>query len=348
MREQMISSFIKGFRTLLSIFIMLLVWAVLGMVTFERFIPPFKWLESWLMPWRFMHMVAGEESLSGSLRFMQGILDSSRTVAKGSLALMTVSFFILTVYATFVYQQRQRRARENELLMMKNREIARRNEFIRYISATIGHEFKNNLSNIKRRVDLMDLPVDQKSRLDDTLEKLFSDISIFKKISDEREGALVEFERVELRKMFERFAVRYEDLAEISIGHRGYEPVIFASRTLLETVFDIIIDNAVKYKKPEQERASIAISCLPDADGVRRYVSISIRDSGIGMNEQQAEGAFYKVTSPSGGWGEGLYFAKYAVGLHAGKIRVGKEYTEPGRGTEIIIKLPDVEETLHV
>ena len=46
--------------------------------------------------------------------------------------------------------------------------------------------------------------------------------------------------------------------------------------------------------------------------------------------------------------GRGLYFAKYVVGLHAGKIRIGKEYTARGRGTEIIINLPFVEEALDV
>jgi hypothetical protein len=36
------------------------------------------------------------------------------------------------------------------------------------------------------------------------------------------------------------------------------------------------------------------------------------------------------------------------MGLHAGTIRVGKEYTAPGTGTEIIINLPFVEEELNV
>ena len=36
------------------------------------------------------------------------------------------------------------------------------------------------------------------------------------------------------------------------------------------------------------------------------------------------------------------------IRLHAGKIRVGKEYTAPGAGTEIIINLPFIEERLGV
>jgi hypothetical protein len=34
--------------------------------------------------------------------------------------------------------------------------------------------------------------------------------------------------------------------------------------------------------------------------------------------------------------------------LHAGKVRIGKEYTAPSEGTELIINLPLVEEELNV
>ncbi|MDH4231845.1 MAG: hypothetical protein OEW04_07415, partial [Nitrospirota bacterium] len=67
-----------------------------------------------------------------------------------------------------------------------------------------------------------------------------------------------------------------------------------------------------------------------------------------GMDEQEADRCFYKGKGSREGWGQGLYFVKYVIGLHAGKIRVGKEYTAPGVGTEIIINLPFVEEALDV
>ena len=66
------------------------------------------------------------------------------------------------------------------------------------------------------------------------------------------------------------------------------------------------------------------------------------------MDEEEADKCFYRGKGTEGGWGQGLYFAKYVIGLHAGKIRVGKEYTAPGIGTEIMIKLPFVEETIDV
>jgi sensor histidine kinase regulating citrate/malate metabolism len=85
-----------------------------------------------------------------------------------------------------------------------------------------------------------------------------------------------------------------------------------------------------------------------DRDGSRRYLSLSIRDEGVGMDEQQADHCFYQGKGMGESWGQGLYFAKYVVGLHAGKIRIGKEYTAPGVGTEIIINFPFVEEAPDV
>jgi K+-sensing histidine kinase KdpD len=117
---------------------------------------------------------------------------------------------------------------------------------------------------------------------------------------------------------------------------------------LLKTVFENVIDNAIKYKKPDQPRAKVQLSCATDRDGSRRYLTLTIRDEGIGMDEQQADLCFYRGRGMGESWGQGLYFAKYVVGLHAGKIRIGKEYTAPGVGTEIIINFPFVEETTDV
>ena len=334
-------------RALVLTALMVFILLVLGMVYLDRFIPPFGRLELWLMPWK--GATPPEASLDQRLSIMQEQLDASNRIAHYAFVTMIVSFTTFSLYLSVVYQQKQRRARENMLLVLKNQEIARRNEFIRYISATIGHEFKNNLGRIKRRIDLLPgLPQDSRERIDDNLDKLFADIQIFKKISDEREASLVEFKNFDLRTMLEDLAVQYGDLADITIHESVNVPMIYAAPPLLKTVFENVIDNAVKYKKPDQPRARVLVSCAMDRDVGRRYVTVSVRDEGVGMDEQQADQCFYKGRGTGESWGQGLYFAKYVVGLHAGKIRIGKEYTVPGTGTEIIINLPFVEEALDV
>jgi signal transduction histidine kinase len=262
---------------------------------------------------------------------------------------MILSFSALTLYLSVLYQQKKRRARENLFLTIKNQEIHRRNEFIRYISATIGHEFKNNLGRIKRRIDLLaEIPNDARERIDENLEKLFADIDIFKRISDEREAGLIEFTSMELGSFLAVFSRQYADLADIVIEGPVAMPPIYAAPPLIKTVFENIFDNAIKYKRPDQARARVRLSWTVDDDGGRRYVAIAVRDEGIGMDELQADACFYKGKGSGENWGQGLYFAKYVIGLHAGKIRIGKEYTAPGKGTEIIIKLPFPEESSNV
>ena len=323
------------------------VWLVLSMVYLDRFPAPFTHLELALMPWK--RPLPAEANLDQRLSLMQDQLNDSTRISSSALGTMVVSFAALSIFLSILYQQKQRRTRENMLLVLKNQEIARRNEFIRYISATIGHEFKNNLGRIKRRIDLVpELSAEARARIDDNLDKLFSDIDIFKKISDEREAALVEFKNIDLKSMLDGLSAQYSDLAQISIHQSITLPPLYAAPDLLRTVFENVFDNAVKYKKPDEPTAHIVVACSTDQDGSRRYVTISIRDRGIGMDEQQADRCFYKGKGTGMSWGQGLYFTKYVVGLHAGKIRIGKEYTAPGEGTEIIVNLPLVEESLDV
>ncbi len=327
--------------------LMIFIWLVLGMVYMERFFPPFDRLALRLMPWK--RVVPQDASLDQSLSFLQGQLDASNQVAHYAFITMIVSFAALSIYLSVVYQQKQRRARENMFLALKNQEIARRNEFIRYISATIGHEFKNNLGRIKRRIDLLPgLPRDAQARIDGNLDKLFADIDIFRKISDKREAGLVEFKNVDIKAMLTDLKLHYSDLADIAVVEEAAVPMIYAAPPLLKTVFENLIDNSIKYKKPNQARAHVRVACANDRDGTRHYVTVSFRDEGIGMDEQQADQCFYKGRTTGEGWGQGLYYAKYVIGLHAGRIRIGKEYTAPGAGTEIIIKLPFVEEAPDV
>ena len=325
------------------------VWLFLGMVYFDRFLPPFDRLRMLLMPWKGLNTLPLQASLSERLTLMEGLLDASGRVAQAALSVTIISFLVFIMYLAIVYQQRQRRMHDNAVLELKNREIARRNEFIRYISATIGHEFKNNLGRIKRRVGLMpELSREARGRIDDNMDKLFADIDIFKRISDEREAGLVEFKNVDLREMLDGLARQFRDLASIETHACVAVPPIYAAPELLRTVFENVFDNAVKYKKPDDHLAHVLVSCTTDQDGSRRYVTISIRDQGIGMDEQQSDQCFYKGKGSGESWGQGLYFAKYVVGLHAGRIRIGNEYTAPGTGTDIIINLPFVEESLDV
>lgn len=338
----------RQWLNLTAVAVMALVWALLVMVVFEWFPGPLLPLHHALMPWRGLMEGFMQPTMLGRIEHLERIMEDSKTVGSLARLVMFCSFMLLVAYTTVVFQHRQRRMRENELLMMKNQEIARRNEFIRYISATIGHEFKNNLGRIKRRLDLMGIDPQARARIDENFLKLFADIDIFKQIASEREAGLIEFESLDLAQMLDSMKGQYSDMARISCVHETAPPRIYASRVLIRTVFENLIDNSIKYKKPSQSHADISFICSIEEDSSRRYVTIRVRDEGVGMDDTHADRCFYERKSTSGGWGEGLYFVKYVIGLHAGKVRIGREHTAPGKGTEIIINLPYVEESVGV
>lgn len=336
-------------KYIVLLIIVIFIWSLLFMIYTDYFISPFDRLAPVLIPAKRLDTMSTDDPMGDRMLYMQDILDASHRISNGALVIMVVSFAIFIIHLTFIYQQKQRRSRENRLLRLKNQEIARRNEFIRYISATIGHEFKNNLARIKRRLDLMpELDGEARERINGNLNHLFADIRIFKKISDEREEELYGFTGVYIRNMLVNIAEHYSDLADTTFQDEFYPPLIYASAPLLNSVFENLFDNAIKFKKPDQTKAQILVAYSLDKDGRRSYLTLSFRDSGLGMDEMQAEQCFYKGLGSGTGWGQGLYFAKYVIGLHAGKIRVGKEHTVPGVGTEIIINLPFVEEALDV
>jgi signal transduction histidine kinase len=291
-----------------------------------------------------------DRDLLNRLLSTKKLFQTSQNIANISWNIMVYSAFALLIgYLFLVYKQEQRQLHENRILLRKNQEISLRNKFIRYISATIGHEFKNNLARIKRRfVLLKGLPPWITESIDGNFDKLFSDIEIFKKIADENEADLVNFEKADLITLLNEIAYNYKELANISFRNNNQPVFVFTALPLLKTVFENIIDNAVKYKKDEQLFANIDISLSQDIDDKRQYIVLSFEDKGIGMDEKTADQCFYKKSNSKDGWGHGLFYSKYVIGLHAGKIRVGKEKTELGVGTEIIIHLPYIVETENV
>jgi hypothetical protein len=105
--------FFRIIRYLAVVLVMLLVWTVFLMVYFEWFVPPFNLLIPVLTPWKMMFLAPAQTTLEGRLSFMQELLDDSRIIASTSFVVMAISFMTLSGYAIFIYQQRQRRSREN-------------------------------------------------------------------------------------------------------------------------------------------------------------------------------------------------------------------------------------------
>lgn len=101
-----------------------------------------------------------------------------------------------------------------------------------------------------------------------------------------------------------------------------------------------LMDNAVKYKKPNEE-LHLVVSTRNDG-GSR--IQICIADNGIGIKKEDLRKIFekfYRVHTGNRhdvkGFGLGLAYVKNVIDIHKGQIQAESEF---GKGTKFIITLP--------
>ncbi len=107
--------------------------------------------------------------------------------------------------------------------------------------------------------------------------------------------------------------------------------------TWISTAIGNLIDNAIKYS-PDGGTISIV---LEEGDG---WVTVSVSDEGIGIEERDAEQIFERFTQADmsttrrfGGFGLGLAIVKDVVAAHGGDIEVD---SVPGEGSTFTVRLP--------
>lgn len=104
----------------------------------------------------------------------------------------------------------------------------------------------------------------------------------------------------------------------------------------LREVLNNILSNALRYTPRGGE---IKVNLAQTGTGEERVVTVSIQDSGPGIDPADLPHVFERFykSSDSGGMGLGLSIAKYIVEAHGGKIWAE---SEAGKGTKISFSLP--------
>ena len=179
---------------------------------------------------------------------------------------------------------------------------------------------------------------DEQKRLRFLVEKVLQ-MSMF-----DDKNAVFKKKALDLNEMVENIANSFT----LRVEHTGgkiyteicaEQSLIYADEMHIQNVVFNLLDNAVKYKHPDQP-LDIFIKTWNDD----MHLYLSIRDTGIGIKKDNLKKVFekfYRVHTgnrhDAKGFGLGLTYVKKIIDLHKGSIHVESEY---GKGTCFTITLP--------
>lgn len=241
----------------------------------------------------------------------------------------------------------ERRAEELAETLKQQEELARlRDQFVQNVS----HEFRTPLAIVSGYIEILssgDLgplpaeyhePVEIIARRTQMLTRLVEDLTSLLNVQDQRNDFVTLYLGDLLNTLYPH--QRTQALAsqiELEWEVPASLPPIRGEETLLRTMLNNLLDNAIKFT-PSAGRVSLRAN----VEGAS--ICLRIHDSGIGIPPEQQSRVFerfYQVDGSSsrrfGGTGLGLALVKEIVELHGGEIRLD---SQPEQGTTFEVRLP--------
>ena len=164
----------------------------------------------------------------------------------------------------------------------------------------------------------------------------------------DRKKTVFKKKELDLNEMVESIAHSFSLRVEHT-GGRIYTDIgavdstIYVDEVHFQNAIFNLMDNAVKYGKPDQP-LDIYMATWNDDE----HLYLSIRDTGLGIKKENLRKVFekfYRVHTGNvhdvKGFGLGLAYVKQIVELHDGEISVDSEYR---KGTKFTIKLPVIKD----
>lgn len=226
-----------------------------------------------------------------------------------------------------------------------------RNDFINNMT----HEFKTPISTISLAAQMLqDQSVSKSPEMFARLSGVISseakrlrfqvDKVLQMSMFDDKNNASLKMKELDANELVSNIANTFKVKAEqnggsIDCALEASDPYVYVDEMHFTNVIFNLMDNAVKYKRPD----------IPIALEVRTWNSggkfmMSIKDNGIGISKEHLKkifDKFYRVTNGNvhnvKGFGLGLAYVKQIVQAHRGTIRAE---SEPGVGTTFTIVLP--------
>lgn len=230
-----------------------------------------------------------------------------------------------------------------------------KNDFINNMT----HELKTPIASISLAAQMMNddsitkseqmtkhlssVITDESKRLRFLVEKVLQ-MSMF-----DKKSVVFKKKELDLNEMVENIAQSFNLRVEHTGGKiytqiEAIDSAIFVDEVHFQNAITNLMDNAVKYRKPE-EPLDIYIHTWNDE---HEHLCLSIRDTGQGIKKENLKkifDKFYRVHTGNKhdvkGFGLGLAYVKKVVDLHQGDI---KAESELGKGTKFTILLPVIKD----
>ena len=291
----------------------------------------------------FKHEVYNENTVLSALFLIQFLDEEDYLTTYDKFVIIFTWVEIILVFLLFIY------------LLFTGIRISKMSELRNNFVNNITHEFKTPIASIALATEsLLDKDVlenkdvrekcikaiqEENERLEKMVDTILQTAFMDQKSSLLRQGR----ENIDVHYCIEPavneiLLLLHKKEGTINIDYLAENSIACIEKSQLILVIKNILDNAIKYTLNTPPRIEMKTS------NKGKYLLISIKDNGIGMERKQQKKIFNKLyRSNMGnvhnvkGYGLGLYNVKTIIKSHKGKIKVE---SEPNKGSTFIIYLP--------
>lgn len=247
-------------------------------------------------------------------------------------------------------QEIAKRKRAQEALARKSEALARSNAELEEFAYIVSHDLQAPLRKVQAFGDrlharygdaLEDRGRDYLTRMQNATQRmrdLINDLLTYSRVTTQAQP----FESVDLNAMvddvIEDLTVRIEETGgRVEVDKL---PTIDADAVQMRRVLQNLIDNALKFHKPDESPVVRVYGEIPETDD--SLCRITVEDNGIGFDPEYTQKVFAPFQRLHGrseyeGTGIGMAICRKIVERHGGRITVE---SEPGQGTKFTITLP--------
>ena len=245
---------------------------------------------------------------------------------------------------------------EQILLVFKDFTEVQKSQLIRSdFIANVSHNLKTPLVSLKGFLETIedsakDDPLSQKKFIEimkleaNKMETLIEDLLTLSRI-EQQEHILIN-NKVNIKKIIEDVVVLISKRIKkkkisLKVDLDEDQKFVIGDPEKLSILFLNLIDNAIKFSNPLK---TIEIKILKVDEIFKKFISISIIDEGIGINEEDIHRIterFFRAENTRKlkieGTGLGLAIVKHIINQHGGELKI---ISKVGSGSEFIVRLP--------